>query len=196
MVGSQRRARQERFEATGSAAPARRSRNLVRRWARHRIVPPFSRDCVGAYQDLPSDRYSASHTRPENDAEDRLNRGAGAVGRLGQGETVGIIGKSCGPPESALDIALQRASDQPNGVGVLDETGGGRDSARNADSDRCRCPDFLLDRAHQGDNRIDRRAIVLCRRGHAVAKTHRPARVYGGSFDLGAAKIDADAKPC
>jgi hypothetical protein len=29
-----------------------------------------------------------------------------------------------------------------------------------------------------------------------MAKAHRAASVYGGSFDLGAAEIDADAKPC
>ena len=159
-------------------------------------MPPFSRDCVGADQDLASDGDPASDARPENDAEDRLRRSAGAVGRLGQGETVGIIGKPRRPPECALEVALQRASDQPCGVGVFDEAGGGRDSAGDADAYRWRCPDFLLDRADQVDDRIDRFAIILCRRGHTVAKTYRSAGVYGGAFDLRAAEIDADAKPC
>ncbi len=57
-------------------------------------------------------------------------------------------------------------------------------------------PIACSNRADQGDNRINRAAIILCRRGDTMAKTHRAAGVYGGSFDLGAAKIDADAKSC
>ena len=56
------------------------------------------------------------------------------------------------PPESRFDIALQGAPDEPSGVGVLYEAGGGGDSTRNADADGSLRTNFLLDAYRQ---RID-----------------------------------------
>src|SRR5215472_9474121 len=195
VVLCQRRTGQKGFETTEAAAPAARSGNFIGAGPWQRIVTPLSGDCMCADQYLPSDGYPTSYARPEDDAEYRFRRGSGAVCRLGQGEAIGVVGESRRPPKCGFDILLQRASNQPGGVCVLDEAGHWGDSARYPDTNRRRHADFLFDGPHQSDNRIDRAAIVLRWRSDTMAKAHRSGGVYRGSLDLGAAEIDADAKP-
>ena len=196
MIGDQRRAGKEGFQTTGPATPASRSRNFVGRRPGQWIVPPLPSDRIGADDNLLSDGYPAPDPRPENDAEDRIHPCAGAIGCLGQCETIRVIGEPRRPGERGLDVVLQRPPDQPRRIGVLDETGGRRQRTRNPDPDRCCRADLLLDRSPITSMIVlISRAIIPDRGGDAAAHAHQARDVDSGSLDLGAAEIDADAKP-
>lgn len=196
MVLRQRRPRKKRLETTAAAAPAGRPRNLagVRPW--QRIVAPFSGDGMCADQKLSSDRYPASYARPKNDAEHRLRRCSSAVRRLGQRKTVCVIGESRRPAKCGFDVVLQRAPDQPSRVRVLDKASCRGKRAGYTDTDARADPDFPLYGPDQGDDCSDRRAVILRWRDNTVPKADRSASINRSSLDLGAADIDADAKPC
>jgi hypothetical protein len=159
-------------------------------------MSPFSRDRVGADEDLSLDGDAAPDTGAENDPEYGIDPGSRAIGGLRQGKAIRVVGQARRPPERGLDIALQGAPDQPGGIGVFDEAGFRGDSAGNTNPDRSRCANFLLDAADESNDRVDRCAIVLHRRRNSAADADQPQDVDGGGLDFGAAEVDADAEPC
>ena len=131
---------------------------------------------------------------PRNDAEDGRHAHGGTVGCFRQSKAVGVVGQANWSPERALEILLQRATNQPSGVGVLDQSGNRRDRPRYTDPDRRRFTDPPLDHFDQSGDRFYRGAIIARRRPDAPTDAHRAEVIDGRRFDLRAAKIDADAE--
>ena len=89
---------------------------------------------------------------------------------------------------------MKRPAVQPDGVRVLDETGGRGDRARHADADRgC----LARDRFGAGDE-VHQRAhgaiIAAPWGGHTVPMEHFAVRTEHDDFDLRAAEIDANPR--
>ena len=99
------------------------------------------------------DDDAGADARAEDGGEHHLRPGGGAIGRLGHGQAVGVVLQPHGTAEGAREIAIQRAADEPRGVGVLDQAGGRRDGAGNADADGAGGADRLLEFGHERDGR-------------------------------------------
>ncbi len=136
IVAPRARGRRGTSRCSPFAAVTRRPRTFVVIGPRQRIVAPLAGNRVDAGHDSPSDDEPAADARAENDAEDDIGARRGAISRLGNGETVRVVGQPHGPAEPLLEILMKRPADQPRGVGVLDQPGRRRDGAGNADADR------------------------------------------------------------
>ena len=90
MVRGETGARQVKLDAALATAVAA----VLVQLARHRVVPPLAGDPVGAGQYPAIDDNAAADAGAEDHAEHGLHPRAGAIGRLGQGEAVGVVGKS------------------------------------------------------------------------------------------------------
>ena len=75
-------------------------------------MAPLSGDRVGADEDPPSQGDASSDPGAENNTEDRLHPCRSAVGRFRQDKAIGVVGQPSWPPESGLEISLQRAADR------------------------------------------------------------------------------------
>jgi hypothetical protein len=156
-------------------------------------VAPLAGNPVGADDEAPVDDDAAADPGAEDDAEHAAVAGGRAVGRLRQGEAVGVVGESRLAAERCGDVAGERPADQPGRIGVLDEAVFG-DRAGNADADRSADPGLAFDRRDQPGDRRDRAGIIARRGRHAAAPAQPAAAVDQGRFDLAAAEVDADAK--
>src|SRR5690606_735689 len=90
-------------------------------------------------------------------------------------------------------VLVERAPDEPGGVGVLDEAGGGRDDAGNADADRRRAAVAGLQPMDERRNRGKGGVVVPTGRGHALPAQLASAGVERDALNLGPAEVDADS---
>ena len=129
----------------------------------------------------------------EDGGEHHLRPGRRAVGRFGHGQAIGVVLQPYGPAERAREIAIQRATDEPGGVGVLDQAGGRRDGAGNADADGAGGADRLLEFGDERGDGGDLSVIVAGGRGGALAIQLAPVGGERNDLQLSAAEVDADA---
>ena len=78
---------------------------------------------------------AAAAAGAEDDAEDHAEPGAGAVGRLAEGEAVGVVLDPDLAFERLAHVVVEAMAVQGDGVGVLDQAGGGADDTGDADAD-------------------------------------------------------------
>ena len=62
---------------------------------------------------------------PSDHPEYHVGPGRGAVGGLGDGETVGVVGETNRTPERRAQVRLERFADEAGGIGILDQAGDG-----------------------------------------------------------------------
>src|ERR1700690_1951316 len=84
-------------------------------------------------------------------------------------------------------------SNQFNGVGVLNQTRGRRDGARNAHANRALFAERLLDIGYQRDDGLYDGRVVSFGRWDAQPLSLNSSFVDGNSFDLGATEVDSDS---
>src|SRR5689334_12028506 len=89
-------------------------------------------------------------------------------------------------------MLAERLSEQPGGVGVLDETGIGSERSGNPDADRSACTGAPFELCDQMHDRVQRSFVIVTRRVDAQTRG-LPVAVEGYALDLGATQIDADA---
>ncbi len=142
VVASQCRAGKVGFDAAAAPAIAGGKRQVGGARERQGVVPPFAGDGVGASHQLPVHDDAATDAGAENDPEDNFGAPAGAVGRLGEGKAVGIVGEADLALEQRFQIVAQRPADQAGRIGVLDRATGPCFGARNADAERSVLPQF------------------------------------------------------
>ncbi len=193
IVARQRGPRQERLDAAAPPAVARRPRPLVVRHRRQRIVSPLARDRVRAGDDAAIQHEAAARAGADDDAEDRVSAGRGAIRRFRQREAVGVVGEPYRPAEQAREILAERLAVQPRRVRVFHEAGCGRDRSRDADANRAALARVLLDVVHEAHDRGQGGVVGVPRRGNAQAHALLAAVPNGDAFDLGAAEVDADS---
>ena len=194
VVAREAGSRQVGLDAPGLPAVARRSRTLVEVGPRQRVVSELARDRVGAGPDPAVHHDPASGAGTHDHAEDGPGAGGGAVHRLRERETVGVVRKTQGPGQHAAQVLGQRPPVQPDRVRVLHEAGSGGDRAGHADAHHRRRPQLALEVLDQGRDRPERRRIVVPGRGHAAAGPHRSVVFEDGGLDLGAPEVDADPR--
>ena len=68
------------------------------------VVPPFTGNGVGPDQQLTMDHQAAADAGAEDYAEHIVGALAGAVDRLGEGETISVIGQAHRPPQALAEI--------------------------------------------------------------------------------------------
>ncbi len=78
----------------------------------------------------------------EDDAEDDIAPGGGAIGGLGQGEAIGVVGDADFAAEQSLQVLVEGMAVQGDGIGVFHQAGGGADAAGDADADAGRGADL------------------------------------------------------
>lgn len=156
-------------------------------------MPPLAGNAVAAAHDLAVDDDPAAHAGAEDDAENVVGAGSGAVDRFGKSETVGIVGQPDFTLEHGLQVAAQGLADQAGGIGVLDQAAMLRFGTRNADPDAAALPELLLARFDQTGHRHHGGHIVALRGGDAPAQQRLARVVQRDDLDLAAAEIDADA---
>ena len=188
----QRRTREECLHAPPLAAIARRPGPFPVGGPGEGVVAPFPGDGVGPFHGKAADDEAAADAGAEDHPEHHVGSGGGAVGGLGDGETVGVVGKTNRAPERHSQIRLERSTDEPGGIGVLDQAGGGRDGAGDGDADACRGAGACLEAGDQFGDGGDGGLVTAGRRGDAQARLLGPVRRQRHAFDLGAAEVDAD----
>ncbi len=154
-------------------------------------MAPLPGDLVGSVVDVLPDDDAAANTSAEDDTEHHLEAAAGAIDRLGEGEAVSVVGDTDRASEAGLEVGLERAADEPDGVGVLDQAGGASDNSWDADADGALFAGFGFQLSDEAYDRVDG--------GGVVARGWDPAAggddIIGGQgdgFDLGAAQINPD----
>lgn len=187
--------REHRLEAAMLAAPAEWAGYLVGLRPGQGRMAPLSGDTVVAFQHFSFDHHSTAAAGADDDAEYRVCPHAGAIDRLAQRETVGVVFHAYLVPEQARDIAVERMAIEGERIRVLDEPGCRADDAGNADPDACLTAEFRFRLLDQARDRVQSCTVgVGCRDAPAE---HRSAfRVDRGNLDLGAAQVHADAIFC
>ena len=137
---------EKRLDTAGAPAIARRARGFVFLRPGKRIVTPLSRDAMPSFEHAAVHHNPAARAGAENDAEHRVRTLRGAVGRLRQREAVRVVRNAHGAFERAREIAIERLTDQPRRVRVLDQPGRCGNGAGNADADCSRRSQFAFDR--------------------------------------------------
>ena len=135
VVAGERGTGQKRLDAPGPPAITRGTRTLIVFGRRQRIVAPLAGDGVRADDDAAVHHEPAAGAGADDHAEHHRRSRGGAVGGFGQRETVRVVRQPHRAPERAREIAFKRTADQPGRVGVLDQSGGRRDRAGDADAD-------------------------------------------------------------
>ncbi len=194
LIGDEPRPRQERLDAAGTAAIAGRSRQFVRSRCRHRIVPPFAGNRVGADQQPPADHDAAADPGAENDPEHGAAAGRRSVDRFRQGKAIGVVGKADRAAERGFEIAAERPAVEPGRIGVLHQPGLDDNGPRYAHPDRSARADLALDRRDEADKCGNATVVIADRRGDSPSRPDPALRVDGCRLDLGAAEIDSDAQ--
>ena len=106
------------------------------------------------------------------------------------------LARRTGRPSAASRSRPSGLADQPGRIGVLDEAGARRERPGDTDADSHSGAELGLDPAHQRGHRRDGAGIVAGWGRDPPPRVDRAAAIDGGGLDLGAAEIDADAKPC
>ena len=134
---------------------------------------------------------AAADAGPQNDPEHQSGPGPCPILGLGQSEAIGVIGKPHRTPQRHCQIVIQGFADQPGGVGVLHQTGGGTDGSRHADPHLGRLTQLGLHPLNQiadgGNGRL-----VRSDGRHPPPHQFAPLIIQSDGFGLGAAQINAD----
>ena len=85
-------------------------------------------------------------------------------------------------------------ADEPGGVGVLHQSGSRGNRAGHPDADGAALARFLLGRADETRERLQRTVVAAPRRLDAAAEAFRSVGAETDRLDLGSAEIDTDAK--
>lgn len=99
------------------------------------VVAPFAGDAVAAGENFFVDDESTADAGAEDDAEDGGVFNSCAEGGLGEGEAVGVVFDDDGAAEGVLEIGLEGAAIEADGVGIFEETGMGIGGAGGGDAD-------------------------------------------------------------
>jgi hypothetical protein len=112
----------------------------------------------------PANSNSTAASGPQNHAKHNMLSRRSAIGRLGDSETVRIIGYAHLAAERCSQISVERTPVQPRGVRVLYQPREPRETSWNSRPHRA-CPSRLLfQTAHQSSYRHNRRVVVVSRR--------------------------------
>ena len=179
MIGGETRTGQERLDAARAAAIAGRTRRFVRAQARAAGCGPIRRRSQLAPPRIcPSMAMPPPTPVPRIAPNTVLQPAAAPSIASDRAKQLASLARRTGRASAASRSPLQRAADQPGGIGVLDQAGGRRDRARHADPDRgrldrgrpdrgrphrLRLAELLLDGGDDGDDRGDRGPIIPCR---------------------------------
>jgi len=63
--------------------------------------------------------HAATDAGAQDDGEGDGRAGRRAVGGLGQGQAIGVVGEPHGLAQGLLQVGMQGLADEPGGVGVL-----------------------------------------------------------------------------
>ena len=121
VVACQAGAGEEGLVAAGVAAEAGVARPFVVARPGQGIVAPFAGNRVRANEDAAVDDDAAADPGSDDDPEDDVAARARAVGGLGQGEAVGVVGHPDLAAERLAEILVERVPDELDRVGVLDQ---------------------------------------------------------------------------
>src|SRR5215468_2623370 len=157
------------------------------------VVAPFAGDSIRAGQRPAADDDAGTYPGAEDGGEYDTCTSRCAIGRLGDGETVGVIMQPHRTAKRAREIAIQRSADEPRGVGVLDEAGGRRDGAGYADADSVGGAEGLLQFGDERGNSGDLAVIVARGSGRPLAIQLAPIRRERDDLELRASEVDPDA---
>ncbi len=183
---------QERLDAARLAAVAGRPRPLALARPRQRVVAPLAGDRVRPGQHLAVHHHAAARARPHDHAEDDARSRRRAVGRLGEREAVRVVREAHRPSEKAGEVAVEGLADQPGGVRVLDEAGGGREGARHPDADAAPTAGLRFEVADEAGHRLERRRVVVAGGRHPAPGELRPVVAERHALDLRAAEVEPD----
>ena len=99
---------------------------------------------------------SAAASGAQNDPEHDAEADAGTVGGFAQGEAVGVVLDPHLAVEGLADVVVEAVAVQGDGIGTLDQAGGGADHAGDADPDRRGDAQVGFRLAHQSGDGIHR----------------------------------------
>jgi len=156
------------------------------------VVAPLSRDAVWADADVPVDGDASAAAGAQDDGEDQFSPCGGAVGGLGDGEAVGVVGAPDGSAECGEQVALKRLAVEPGGVGVLDQASGRDNGSRDAQADGAGGAGALFEIVDDLNDGCDGGGVVVLRGGNAEPGQLQAGGIEGQAFDLGAAEVDSD----
>ena len=193
VIGGERRTGQIRLDAPALSAIALRLRFIARVRPGQWHVPPFAGDRVRTDQRRTAHNDTRACTGAKDHAEHHGRPGRRAVGSLRHGKTVCVVGDANLARETRGQIVTERSSDQPHGVGVLDEARGGGNRPGNPHADGPRPSSTILEAGGERDDGVERCVVVVARRGHPETRDLAAAG-KSDSFDFGAAEIDPDSK--
>jgi hypothetical protein len=125
---------------------------------------------------------------------DELSSGGGAGNRFCQREAVGVVLDDELDPDPGLQILAQAHPIQARRIAVLDRTVAPRDRAGGSNTDAIALGCFGTQQSRKlGDDRDNVLVAALALGGDATAHDHLVVGIENNTFDLGAAKIDADS---
>ncbi len=156
-------------------------------------MAPFAGDRVRTDERRTAHDDARARAGPQDHAEHDSRPGGRAVSGLRHRETVRVVGDADLARQAGGQIVTQRTSDQPHGVGVLDEAGGGRDRPRYPNADGPPPSSTILELDREGDDGVECCVVVVARRGHPETRDLAAAG-KSETFDFGPAEIDADSK--
>ena len=156
-------------------------------------MAPFAGHAVAPADDLAIHHNAAAAASADDHAEHHAGTFARAVRCLAERKTIGVVRHPHLPLQPGGQIGVETLAVQRDGVGVLHPPRGGADHAGDAHPHAAPPAQALFDRADEAGNRLQRGGIAG-RRCHTLAQCQAAIRGEDGGFDLGAAKIDADAK--
>jgi len=141
---------------------------------------------VAAFQNLPVHDDSGAASRPDDDPEHNHATCGRAIGGLGEGEAIGVVGDADFPAEQPGEVLFEGLPIQRDGIGIFHESGRRADRSWNAQSYGGAGADLGLGFAHHGgDIRQDVR--VACGRGSPPAPQRRAVFIENQNFGLRAA---------
>ena len=193
VVAGQAGAGQVGFDAAGAPAVAGRQRQVAGGGRGQRVVAPFAGDRRRAMEQAPMHDDAAADAGTEDGAEHDVGAACRAVGRLGQGEAVGVVGQAYLAAERGLEVTAQRAADQAGRIGVLDRAGI-RLGPRDADTDAAACAELAFRCGDQSGHGGDGGRVIAGRGGNAAAQQLAAVIGQRDDLDLGAAEVDAEAQ--
>src|SRR6185437_5840332 len=101
-------------------------------------MTPFSGDTVASANDLPTYDQAAAHARAQNDSEYDVAGCRSAIGRLRQGEAVGIVFEANFASQALREIPVERLAIENGRVGILEQSGTCGNGPGRCDADAAR----------------------------------------------------------
>ena len=146
-------------------------------------MTPLAGGGVGAHHDLAPHHQCAAHAGAEDDPEHHLGPCGGAIGRLGKGEAVGVVGERDRAAEPRLQGLPQGLPFEPGQVDDHADLAIARDDAGEADADARRAHARCCEPVHDLGDGVDHAVEA---RGHRLAQARAlppsPSRAMAASF--------------